>query len=116
MLNVTIKMDDNEVEYITKYDTESYKDPFVNNKQKIYNVMIETADKLGCQYTDSNFKSLEFKTITENYATIIYNNSKQLYIRFDSNNILCIYGIDCKVTSEFLAMAFVLDKFIEDVK
>lgn len=33
MLNITIKMNDNEVEHIIKYDTESYNDPFVNNKQ-----------------------------------------------------------------------------------
>lgn len=117
MLYITIKMNNNEVEYTTKHNTESYKDPFVNNKEKIYNAMVDTAAKLGCLDKGSAFKSLEFKTMTENFATIIYNSSKQLYVRFDSDSgVLCIHGIGYKVTTESLVMAFLLDNVIEDYK
>lgn len=117
MLKVTIKMNNNEVEHIIKYDTESYKDPFINNKQKIYDAMVETAEKLGCLDDGSIFKSLEFKTMTENYATVTYNDSKQLGVYFtsDCSGALCIHGINLRVTSTALVMAFSLGDVVKDV-
>ena len=111
-------MNNNEVEYIIKYDTESYNDPFINNKQKIYDVMVETAEKLGCLYNKSIFKSLEFKTTSEDFATIIYNNSKQLRVYFSSDysGTLCIHGVDLRVTSTALVTAFSLGDVVKDVK
>lgn len=115
MLNITIKMNNDEAEYIIKHDISSYKDPFVNNKQKVCDVMVEAANKLGCLDKESNFKSLEFKTMTENFATIIYNNSKQLQVYFDSDSgVLCLRGIDHRVTADVLAMAFFLDYVVKD--
>lgn len=117
MLYITIKMVDNKVEYIVKHDTELYNDPFINNKQKIYDAMVDTADKLGCLDNVSNFKSLEFKTVTENIATIVYNESKQLLVYFDSNNgALYIDGVGCRVTTDALVMAFLLDHVVKDIK
>ena len=119
MLNVTIKTnDDKTVEHIIKYDTESYKDHFVNNKQKIYDAMVETAEKLGCLDNESNFKSLEFKTTSEDFATIIYNNSKQLRVYFssDCSGALCIHGTNLRVTSIALVMAFSLGDIVKDVE
>ena len=118
MLDITIKMNDNEVEHIIKYDTESYKDPFINNKQKIYDAMVETAEKLGCLDNESNFKSLEFKTTSEDFAIIIYNNLKQLRVYFSSDysGALCIYGINLRVTSTALLTAFSLGDIVKDVE
>lgn len=116
MLDITIKMNNNEVEHIIKYDTESYKDPFINNKQKIYDAMVETAEKLGCLDNESNFKSLEFKTTSEDFATIIYNNSKQLRVYFSSDysGALCIQGVNLRVTSVALVTAFSLGDVVKD--
>lgn len=111
-------MDNNEVEHIIKYDTESYKDPFINNKQKIYDTMVETSEKLGCLDNESNFKSLEFKTTSEDFATIIYNNSKQLRVYFssDCSGALCIHGTNLRVTSMALVIAFTLGDVVKDAK
>ena len=115
MLNITIEKNGDEAKYTIKHDIESYKDPFVNNKQKVCDVMVNTADKLGGLDKESNFKSLEFKTMTENFATIIYNNSKQLQVYFDSDSgVLCLRGIDHRVTADVLAMAFFLDYVVKD--
>lgn len=111
-------MNNNEVEHIIKYNTESYKDPFINNKQKIYDAMVETAEKLGCLDNESSFKSLEFKTTSEDFATIIYNNSKQLRVYFSSDydGALCIHGVNLRVTSVSLVTAFSLGDVVKDVK
>lgn len=118
MLDIAIKMNNNEVEHIIKYDTESYTDPFINNKQKIYDTMVETAEKLGCLDNESNFKSLEFKTTSEDFATIIYNNSKQLQVYFSSDysGALCIHGVNLRVTSTALVTAFSLGDVVKDVE
>lgn len=110
--------DDKTIEHIIKYDTESYKDHFINNKQKIYDAMVETAEKLEFLENGSIFKSLEFKTMTENFATIIYNNSKQLQVYFssDCSGALCIHGTNLRVTSIALVMAFSLGDVVKDTK
>lgn len=118
MLDIAIKINNNEVEHIIKYDTESYKDPFINNKQKIYDAMVATAEKLGCLDNESIFKSLEFKTTSEDFATITYNNSKQLQVYFSSDysGALCIRGIGLRVTSVALVAAFSLGDVVKDVE
>lgn len=116
MLYITIRMNNTTAEYTIKQNTEVYNNPFVNNKQKIYDVMVETAEKLGCLDKGSNFKSLEFKAMTENFATIIYNGSKQIQVYFtdDYAGALCIHGINLRVTSTALVMAFALGDVVKE--
>lgn len=116
MLYITIKRNGDEVEYTVKQNAGEL-NFFVNNKREIYDIMVDTAEDLGCLDKDSDFKSLEFKTMTENFATIIYNNSKQLHVYFDPKydyDVLCIHGIGYKVTPEYLIMAFSLNNIVKD--
>lgn len=118
MLNIIIRVNDNNVaEYIMQFDTESYKDPFVNNKDDIHTIMVNTAEKLGFMDKGKSFKSLEFISHDLDRASVIYNDSKLVDLKYTSDyGVIYICGLGTKANSDNLSAVFILKDVVRDVK
>lgn len=118
MLNIVIKINaNNDAEYIMRHDTESYKDPFVNNKTDVCMTMLNTADKLGFLSKESSFKSLEFISHDETKASVIYNRTKLVELEYDTKyNTVYICGIRRTANSDNLSSVFLLKDVVKDVE
>lgn len=118
MLNIIIRINDrNEAEYIMRHDIEFYKDPFVNNKDDIHTIMVNTAEKLGFMNKNKSFKSLEFISHDLDRASVIYNNSKLVDLKYTSDyGVIYICGLGAKANSDNLSAVFILKDTVKDVK
>lgn len=118
MLNIVIKINaNNDAEYIMRHDTESYKDPFVNNKTDVYMAILNTADKLGFLSKESSFKSLEFISHDETKASVIYNRTKLVELEYDPEyDTVYICGVRRKANSDNLSSVFLLKDVVKDVE
>lgn len=115
MLNIKINrdVDTNEITRAISYNYSAY-DVFSNHAEQLSKIVATTALSLISGPLDKTFESLELQGLNATEASLIYNNNKTIYIKYNMlNKQFEISGIGVVVTPQYLKIAFLSDTIVE---
>lgn len=115
MLNIKINRDveTNEIIRAISYNYAVY-DVFTNHSEQLSKMVATTALSLINGPLDKTFESLELQGLNATEASLTYNNSKTIYIKYNmANKQFEIAGLGVEVTPQYLKIAFLADVLVE---
>ena len=115
MLNIKFErdIDTDEVTRTISYNHSVY-DIFTNHAEQLSKLVATTALSLISGPLDKTFESLELQGLSATEASLTYNNSKTIYIKYNmANKQFEISGLGVEVTPQYLKIAFLADVLVE---
>lgn len=115
MLNIKFErdIDTDEVTCTISYNHSVY-DIFTNHAEQLSKLVATTALSLISGPLDKTFESLELQGLSATEASLTYNNSKTIYIKYNmANKQFEISGLGVEVTPQYLKIAFLADVLVE---